>query len=123
MAADEPRLYIALYTDEDIDGRLAQQLRERGYDALAAFEVGNLGLTDPAQLDFAIQQKRTLLTYNSQDFEPLFDKLWDEGRTHYGLVISEQLQIGELVRRCIRLFESVTADEMVNMFRNLGGFK
>ena len=32
MAANEPRLFIALYTDENIDGRLAEQLRARGYD-------------------------------------------------------------------------------------------
>lgn len=123
MAINEPRLYIALYTDEDIDGRLAAQLRANGYDAISTFEVGNTTIKDPVQFAFAIRERRTILTHNAQDFAPLFDELWNQGQHHYGLVISEKLNIGELVRRCLKMLESVTADEMIDNFKNLGEFK
>ncbi len=79
MATNEPRLYIALYTDEDVDGRLAAQLRAKGYDAISTFEVGNKTIKDPAQFAYAINAQRTILTHNSQDFAPLFDELWNKG--------------------------------------------
>ncbi len=123
MAVDKPHLYIALYTDADVDGRLAKQLRSTGYDALSASEADNRTLSDPEQFEFAIREQRTLLTHNARDFEPLFRKLWVEDRGHFGLIISEKLPIGELLRRVIRLLETVPADEMKNNFRNLGEFK
>ena len=78
---------------------------------------------DAQQFEFAISQGRALLTHNARDFEPLFRELWHKGRDHFGLIVSEKLQIGELLRRTLRLLESVTADEMKNNFRNLGEFK
>ncbi len=54
MATDEPRLYIAFYTDEDVDGRLAAQLRAKGYDAISTFEVGNTTIKDPVQLGLSL---------------------------------------------------------------------
>lgn len=39
MAANEPRLYIALYTDEDVYKKLAGHMRARGYDVISAYEA------------------------------------------------------------------------------------
>ncbi len=41
------RLFIFLYTDEDVTDRLAPLLRERGYEAESALKVGTTGWTDP----------------------------------------------------------------------------
>jgi hypothetical protein len=62
------------------------------------------------------------LTYNGKDFMPLFDQYWWSGREHYGIIISEQLPIGELARCMLRLLNSVSADEMKNNYKNLGEF-
>lgn len=55
MAAVEPRLYIALYTDADVHGKLAGQIRARGFDAISADEAGNKRLDDLTQLEFAVK--------------------------------------------------------------------
>lgn len=55
---------IKLYTDEDIFGQVAEQLRRRSYDVLSTPEAGNLELSDQEQLEFAISQRRAILTFN-----------------------------------------------------------
>ncbi len=44
---------IKLYLDEDVNPLLANDLRQRGYDAIATSEVGNAGLGDRDQSEFA----------------------------------------------------------------------
>ena len=51
MASAPPRLYITLYTDEDVYGEVAEQIRLQGYDAISTFEAKNMGLEDSQQLD------------------------------------------------------------------------
>lgn len=123
MARNATRLYIALYTDADVHGRLAEHLRARGFDALAASEVGNTDLDDSQQLEFAVSQGRALLTHNAKDFEPLVRNYWMEGKEHFGVIVSEQLPLGELVRRVLKMLSTVDAVQMKNSFRNLGEFK
>ena len=53
---EEPRLFIALYTDADVDQALARELRARGFDAVSPRDVANHALSDQAQLDYAIAQ-------------------------------------------------------------------
>ena len=42
MVAEAPRLFVALYTDEDVTADLAPALRRRGYTAQSTAEAGNL---------------------------------------------------------------------------------
>jgi hypothetical protein len=123
VATDEPRLYIALYTDADVNGRLAGEIRAKGFDAVSAYEVGNGGLNDPEQFEIAINQKRAIVTHNARDFEPLFREYAFAGKVHFGLIVSEKLPVGEMLRRLLSLLDLVSADEMKNGFRNLGEFK
>ena len=44
-----PRLFIALYTDEDVTSHLVPALRRRGYTAQSAAAAHKLGATDEAQ--------------------------------------------------------------------------
>lgn len=117
------QLFVALYTDADVTPRLAKLLRERDFDAVSAHEVGNAELEDSEHLAYAASQGRTILTYNSKDYAPLFDQYWWSGREHHGIVVSEQLRIGELLRRVLRLLNTVTADEIRNNYKNLGEFR
>ncbi len=65
------RLFVALYTDEDVTTDLAPALRWRGYMAQNAAEAGNAEMSDEAQLTSATEQRMAILTYNAQDFIPL----------------------------------------------------
>ena len=56
--------YVRLYTDEDIFGQVAPQLRRRSYDVLSTPEAGNLELSDQEQLEFAVSQRRAILSFN-----------------------------------------------------------
>jgi predicted nuclease of predicted toxin-antitoxin system len=120
---DEAQRPVKLYLDHDISYRFAEQLRARGYDAIGAWEVGNARLSDPVQLEYAAGQGRVLVTCNAQDFAPLYLEWWSAGRHHSGIVTSEQLEFGEMLRRLICFLESVTAGEMRDMIRNLAEFK
>jgi hypothetical protein len=122
MANQGNRLFIALYTDADVHGGLATQIRRRGFDVLSAYEAGNASLDDPDQLEYAVSQRRAILTCNIKDFVPLLEEWWRAGRKHYGVIVSEQIPIGEMLRRVLRLLNTVSADEMENGFRNLAEF-
>jgi len=112
-----PRLFIALYTDEDVTSHLAPALRRRGYTAQSTAEAHNLGATDEAQLEYATEHGMTILTYNAQDFVPLAQSWYFSGREHAGIVVSEQFsqrRFGELLRQVLRFLNNVTPDEMYN---------
>lgn len=122
MADESTRLFVAIYTDADIRGGLAAQIRLRGFDAISAYEAGNAELSDFDQLAYAANQRRAILTCNAKDFAPLADNWWQNGRQHYGIIVSEQLPLGEMLRRVLRLLDSISADALENGYRNLAEF-
>ncbi len=122
MADEAARLFIALYTDADVHGGLAAQIRRRGFDAISAYEAGNAALDNDDQLEYAASQRRAVLTCNAKHFEPLFVGWWQAGRKHCGVIVSEQMPIGEMLRRVLRLLNTVSADEMENGYRDLAEF-
>lgn len=119
---NEEALSVALYLDADVDRKLAEQLRAKGFEAISAREVGNDELSDEAQLAYAVAQKRALLTHNVRHFVPMFKEWWNAGKSHHGIIVSEQLPIGEMLRRTLELLNTITADEMVNNIKNLAEF-
>ena len=123
MAIHPARLFIAIYLDADIDVKLAGAIRDEGFDAISAREIGNDFLLDADQLEFAVREQRMVLTHNFGDFADLHGKYLDEGKMHYGIVVAEQISIGVLLRRCLNMLDKLSADEMVNTFHNLGEFK
>ena len=122
MAEGSEELFIALYTDADIHAKLAGLVRQEGYDAQSALEVGNQTLKDEEQLEYAAVHSRALLTHNIRDFAPLHRKWQEAGRHHAGIVVSQRVGIGELLRRTLRLLNQVTADEMRDNYKHLGEF-
>jgi len=119
---DEVRLFIALYTDADVNKKLGAKIREQGFDAISALEVQNNLLDDEPQLEYATSQGRAILTHNQQDFAPLHEKWQRDGREHAGIILSVQIPVGELLRRTLRLLNQVTADEIHNNLRHLSDF-
>jgi hypothetical protein len=114
LMADEPRLFIALYTDEDITAELAPALRERGFDAQSAVEAGMLNAADEAQLSYAASRGMTLLTSNADHFVWLAKGYAEAGASHAGIIVSSEQygrrRFGEFLRLVLRLLNSLSAD-------------
>jgi hypothetical protein len=126
MSQHAPRFLIALYTDEDVTTDLAPALRWRGYTAQSTVETDNTARSDEGQLTYTTEQGMAILTYNAQDFIPLARAWYATGREHAGIILSEQFsqrQFGELLRRVLRLLDSLSADEMYNRIVFLQQFK
>jgi hypothetical protein len=56
------------------------------------------------------------------DFTAIFEDSWYAGRDHSGVIVSEQLELGEMIRRVARLLDTVDADDMRNNWKNLAEF-
>jgi hypothetical protein len=126
MAQAPSRLFVGLYTDEDVIPDLTPALRRRGYEAQSAVEADNTKVSDEVQLAYATAKGMALLTYNIQHFVPLAQAWYLTGREHAGLILSEQFsqrQFGELLRRVLRLLDRWTADEMRNQIVFLQRYK
>jgi nucleoside-diphosphate-sugar epimerase len=79
---------VKLLLDEQISGKVAERLRQRGHDVIAVTADPTLrGLKDPEIFEVAQQQGRALVTYNRVDFEPIIRRYAAEAREHHGLVI------------------------------------
>ncbi|MCK6566950.1 MAG: hypothetical protein HUU12_05045 [Anaerolineales bacterium] len=46
-----------------------------------------------------------------------------EGKEHWGIILSNREPIGELLRRILRLLNTVSAEELKNQIRWLNEFK
>ena len=110
---------IKLLLDEDVWLGLAVALRERGFEALHVYEAGRGGIPDADQLAWATQEGRAILTHNARDFAPLVSKYFLDSRPHAGLILSPQIEKGELVRRALNLLRSLSAEEIANTVRHL----
>lgn len=103
-----------VYTDEDVHGVVARELRLRGHDALSAPESGKLGIKDDKQLEFAISQGRALLSFNTRDFRKLHEQYITESKKHYGIIISKRLPVGVTVKAMLNLLSNRSGKEMIN---------
>ena len=124
--ADPPGLFIQIYVDEDSTSALAEALRERGYVAESALEAGLGEANDEAQLTYAASKGMAILTRNNIDFSALSKQWAKSGREHAGIIISEKFsreQFGELLRRTLKLLNTMTADEIQNTFVYLSRFR
>jgi len=113
---------VKLYVDADITPKLARALRARGYDVVSAHEVGNADASDVEQMAYAVAQGRALLTCNAGDFTAILEDYWDAGREHCGVIVSEQLEVGEMLRRVARLLDTVDAGDMRDNWKHLAEF-
>jgi predicted nuclease of predicted toxin-antitoxin system len=106
--------------------RMAVDLRGRGFDVLRTEEAGNDTASDEEQLAFASAENRAILTFNIRDFAPLHEQWQATGRSHSGIIVSQQLgsrQHGLLLQRMLRLLDQFTAAEMVSNFVHLEQFR
>jgi predicted nuclease of predicted toxin-antitoxin system len=125
--ADTPRIFIALYTDEDVTSELAPALRERGFDAQSVAEAGMLEKDDPDQLAYAAKNDMAILTCNAADYLRLAEEYKATEQSHSGIIISSEQysrkRFGELLKLTLHLLNTLTADEMQNAVVYLQQFK
>lgn len=111
MTEDDP---IRLFIDEDVWLGLAAALRERGFDAVHVYEVVRGRLSDREQMDFAIQQRRAILTHNKRHYIPFVAEYYWASKEHYGILVIAQLPRGELLRRVETFLQQHQASQIGN---------
>lgn len=79
---------MKLLLDEQISGKVAERLRDRGHDVIATTADPSLrGLSDSDLFEIAQRQGRVVVTYNRADFEAIVREYVEANREHHGLVI------------------------------------
>ncbi len=76
---------MRFYSNENFPLLVVQLLREFGHDVLTSFDAGqaNQSIPDDEVLNFAIKEKRAVITLNRKDFI----KLHKENGIHCGIVV------------------------------------
>lgn len=90
---------------------------------LSAQEAGRIALSDRAQLEFATAGNHCIVTHNTRDFAALHSDFMRAGLSHAGIIVSDQLQIGLIMRRLLRLLDAVDAEEMRNRLEFLSNWR
>jgi predicted nuclease of predicted toxin-antitoxin system len=114
---------VRLFLDEDVWPGLAVALRERGFDVVHAYEVERGGVSDAEQLAYAAREGRAILTHNAKDFVPMVIEYYFNERSHAGVILSPQIEKGELVRRALNLLQSLSAEETTGSVCHLADYK
>jgi hypothetical protein len=106
---------LKIYTDENVDVRVAEGLRRRGVEAVAVYDQGNVGLSDEAQLAHANALGAVIFTHDA-DLIGIATETNRLGGDHRGVIFVEmhRLGLGECIRRLALYADIVTAEEMVN---------
>ena len=102
-----------LFMDEDVHLSRSQALRRRGHDALHVREVQRRGLDDADQLDYAVKESRCLVTFNVGHFVRLHGKFLQADRAHFGIVVSKQLPLGQMLRKLLLFLQTHSNEEIV----------
>ena len=87
MVEQSPPRVAQLYFDEDVDARLSEALRRRGYDVETTVTADLLEASDEEQLAYAVSQQRVLVTHNIKHFPGAHAAWIKAGRGHWGIVI------------------------------------
>ncbi len=113
---------LRLYMDEDAgENAVVQGLRARGVDVLTTIEANRCGTSDREQLAFAIEQGRSIYTFNVGDFARLHREHLAQGVDHSGILVlpDQRCSVGEKIRRLAGFISRVTAEEIVNRMEYL----
>jgi hypothetical protein len=64
-----------------------------------------------------------IFTHNRGDFVRLHIAYLESGRQHAGIVVSDQLAVGMLLRRLLRLLDARSREEMENSLEFLSNWR
>ena len=113
---------LKIYLNENLSWKVAKALREYGYDVISSHEVGMNSYEDDVPFEFAISEKRAVVTNNFGDFVRLYDEYAALGKQHYGVILTTKCTVGEIVKRLKNFLRSITVEEMKNQIRWLNEF-
>jgi len=103
---------------------LEKALTNRGADVISTLTAGNNGTKDEEQLIYAMNQKRCIITHNiGWRFCNPPQRIFRNNRTHLGIIVTDQLPVGVLVKRIMNLWFSLEANEMENRIDFLSNWK
>jgi len=105
---------LGLFLDEDVHAELSIALRKRGFDTIHAQEINRKGLTDLEQLTFAAETKKCLFSFNVKDFALLHNEFISNNKQHYGIILSKQLRLSEVLYKLLSFLQNNTADSLSN---------
>jgi Domain of unknown function (DUF5615) len=75
--------------DEHYSAEIADQLRQRGFDAVAINERRELkGAGDQDVWEVARTEQRALISNNVKDFMPIYSRDREDGRDNFGLILT-----------------------------------
>jgi predicted nuclease of predicted toxin-antitoxin system len=112
-----------LHLNENLSPRLAEQLRQHGFDVTATAEKDMIETDDDTQLAFAASERRAIVTLNHKDFAVLHAEYIGAGRDHWGIVLSTEEPMNVMRHRLLKLLNTLTADNLKNQVRWLNEFK
>lgn len=100
---------IRFHLDENVDPDIALALRCQSIDVTTTVEMGLRGQTDAAQLAFACQQGRVIVTH-----DPDFLKIASQTTEHWGIAFCKKdvRTLGEIIRSLVLIYEVLSPDEM-----------
>jgi predicted nuclease of predicted toxin-antitoxin system len=116
---DTPKLLL----DEHVWAQLANILREQGFDVIHVCEIGLVATPDNVIFQYAVNDRRAILTFNARDFIPLAIQYFETETEHYGVIVSNQILRGELQNRVINLLGNITQEKLKNTIRFLQDYK
>ncbi len=97
---------LRIYTDESVHVAIAAELKRRKLDAWSARDVGNLGLSDEEQLEYASQEHAIIFTHDS-DFLALAQEWLELGKEHWGIIhVQSFATVASLYPNIARFVES-----------------
>jgi hypothetical protein len=105
---------VKLYLDEDVPESIAHSLRLRGYNVVTTKEAKKRGLSDIVQLKYAASQGRAIFSFNRADFCKLHAWCLKKGIAHEGIILSEHLPIGVIVKALLKLLSKEDATGFKN---------
>ena len=106
---------LKIYTDENVDVRIAEGSKRRGVNAFSAHGKGMTGSTDMEHFKYASKIKAVIFTHDHHFLE-IAKELERVGKNHYGVVFVEmnKLSVGECIRRLALYAEILSSEEMKN---------
>ena len=101
---------IKFHLDENVSNAVAEGLRRRGIDVSTTPEAGLMGVSDEAQVAFALAQQRIIFTHDDDLL-----RLHQTKINHLGIVYCHQgsRSIGELIKALSLIWEWVDPEDMV----------
>jgi hypothetical protein len=108
-------LVCSILIDECVVEGIAEALRRHGFDAISVQEAHKRGLSNEDLLIYATKEKRAVLTHNIPHFVKLHTEWIKEGKTHYGILVTSEVEFKKLLRKVTKFLNTVASDEAINL--------